>query len=459
MKPEYLGLLTDLYQLTMAQSYFENGKFAPATFSLFIRDYPPNRSYFVAAGLQDVLTYLEGWCFPPESIQYLRSTGIFSMEFLDYLSGLRFTGDVRAVPEGHLFFAEEPVLEVTGPVIEAQIVETYVINQINFQSLIATKAARCVSAARGNPLVDFSLRRAHGIDAGMKAARASYMVGFQATSNVLAGKEYGIPISGTMAHSFVSTYEREIDAFRAIARTFPDRCILLIDTYDTLEGAQKAAIAGKEMEALGQRLYGVRLDSGDIAMLSRQVRETLDGAKLHYVRIVASGGLDEFEIERLVSGGAPIDAFGVGTRMGVSADAPWSDMAYKLVKYDGRPVLKLSTGKNSLPDEKQVFRIKGSGGDFLHDIIGLRDERVEAAEPLLQEVMEGGRIVRQLPTLDEIRLQFQEDFQCLGDRFKALLGPPRYQVTLSPRLEQLSQKVKRDLVAQEVVHKQAEGRR
>ena len=457
MKPKNLGLLTDLYQLTMAQSYFQNGKFAPATFSLFIRDYPPNRSYFVAAGLEDVLTYLEEWCFSPESIEYLRSTGIFCVEFLDYLSGLTFTGDVWAVPEGRLFFAEEPVLEVTGPVIEAQIVETYVINQINFQSLIATKAARCVSAAMGSALVDFSLRRTHGTDAGMKSARASYMVGFQATSNVLAGKEYGIPISGTMAHSFISAYGREIDAFRAFARSFPDKCILLIDTYDTLEGARKAAVVGKEMEAQGQRLDAVRLDSGDIAVLSGQVRETLDVAGLHYVRIVATGGLDEFRVEDLVSRGAPIDAFGVGTKFGVSADAPWSDMAYKLVKYDGRPVLKLSTGKISLPDEKQVFRVQGNDGKFSHDIIGLRDGGVEAAEPLLQKVMVGGKIVRQQPSLDEIRLQFQEDFQCLDDRFKALQGPPCYEVTLSPRLEQLYKKVERDLVAQEVVHRQEEA--
>ena len=286
---EESGLVTDLYELTMAQSYFQHGMSAPATFSLFIRTYPTNRSYFVSAGLEDVLNYLEEWHFPEESINYLRSTRIFSSGFLDYLSGLRFTGDVWAVPEGRLFFADEPVLEVTAPVIEAQAVETFIINQMNLQSLIASKAARCVWAAKGRSLADFSLRRTHGTDAGIKAARASYIAGFQSTSNVLAGKIYGIPLSGTMAHSYVSSHESEIDAFRNFVRSFPERSILLIDTYDTIAGARNAAQIGKGMEALGQRLQGVRLDSGDFDSLSRQVRIILDRAGLEYTRIVASG--------------------------------------------------------------------------------------------------------------------------------------------------------------------------
>ena len=435
---EELGLLTDLYELTMAQSYFQHGMSAPATFSLFIRTYPANRSYFVAAGLGDVLNYLEGWRFPEESIDYLRSTNIFSSGFLDYLSGLRFTGDVWAVPEGRLFFADEPVLEITGPVIEAQVVETFIINQINLQSLIATKAARCVWAAKGKPLADFSLRRTHGTDAGMKAARASYIAGFQSTSNVLAGKIYGIPLSGTMAHSYVSSHEREIDAFHNFVRSFPERSILLIDTYDTIAGVRNAAVVGKDMEALGQRLQGVRLDSGDFDSLSRQVRVILDEAGLQHTRIVASGGLDEFDIYDLVSGGAPIDVFGVGTKMGVSADAPWSDMAYKLVKYDGRPVLKLSTGKASLPGEKQVFRLRDDKGDFSRDIIALKDERVEGGEPLLCKVMEHGEAIQPLPSLDEMREHFKEDFSHFDDRFKALQEPPEYEVALSPRIKELS---------------------
>ena len=444
--PEELGLLTDLYQLTMAQGYFQQGMSAPATFSLFIRRYPPNRAYFVSAGLRDVLKYLEGWQFSPESVQYLRSTGIFSEDFLDYLLSVRFTGDVRAVPEGWLVFAEEPFLEVTAPIIEAQIVETFIINQINLQTLVATKAARCVWAAAGRPVVDFSLRRTHGVDAGMKVARAGYIVGYQATSNVLAGKVYGIPISGTMAHSFVSSHEDELESFRAFARSFPERCILLIDTYDTIAGAMKAATVAREMEVLGQRMEGVRLDSGDLARLSRQVREILDQAGLEYVSIVASGGLDEFEVEELLSQGAPINGFGIGTKMGVSADAPWSDMAYKLVKYDGRPVLKLSTGKISLPGEKQVFRLKDALGRYSGDLIGLKDEHVDGGEPLLTVIMEGGKIIDDPPALDEIRDRFKEEFECLDDEFKVLRGPPLYPVAISPALRELRIEIERGLV-------------
>ena len=449
MNPEELGLLTDLYELTMAQSYFENGMLLPATFSLFIRNYPANRAYFVAAGLEDVLEYLGNWRFPAECIDYLRSTGIFSPDFLGYLSNLTYTGDVRAIPEGRLFFIDEPVLEVTAPIIEAQIVETFIINQVNLQTLVATKAARCTQAAGGRGLVDFSLRRTHGIDAGMKVARASYIAGFEATSNVLAGKLYGIPLSGTMAHSFVSSHEHELEAFRAFARSFPERSILLIDTYDTLAGARKAVTVGKEMEALGRRLQGVRLDSGDFATLSQGVRDVLDQAGLHYVSIIASGGLDEFGVDELTSHDSPIDGFGVGTKMGVSSDAPWSDMAYKLVKYGDRPVLKLSTGKTSLPDEKQVFRLHDDTGKFSHDILAQRDESLEAGEPLLEKVMEGGHIIRPLPSLEEIRARFKEDFGNLGDRFKALRNPSLYRVTLSPRLKELYLRMERDLTSGE----------
>ena len=454
------GLFTDLYELTMAQVYFQQGMFAPATFSLFIRSYPPDRSYFVSAGLEDVLRQLERWRYPKESIDYLRSTRIFASEFLDYLAEVRFTGDVWAIPEGRLFFAEEPVMEVTAPIIEAQIVETYAINQINLQSLIATKAARCVWAAGGKPLVDYSFRRTHGIDAGLKAARASYIAGFQGTSNVMAGKLYGIPVMGTMAHSFVTSHENELEAFRSFARSFPDRSILLIDTYDTVAGARKAAVVGKEMEALGQRLRAVRLDSGDFASLSREVRPILDQAGLDYVNILASGGLDEFQVEDQTAGGAPIDGFGVGTKMGVSADAPWSDMAYKLVKYDGRPVLKLSTGKISLPDEKQVFRLRDGSGMFSHDVVALRQERIETsgsegsdqktADPLLQKVMEGGRINEPVPSLGDIRDRFKADFGCLEDQFKALRVPPHYRVARSTCLEELYRRMEKERMATEV---------
>ena len=447
MKAEEVGLLTDLYVLTMAQSYFQHGMSAPATFSLFIRSYPPNRSYFVAAGLEDVLAYLEGWRFPGESIDYLHSTDIFSADFLEYLSGVSFTGDVWAVPEGRLFFTDEPILEITAPIIEGQMVETFIINQVNLQSLIATKAARCLWAAKGEPLVDFALRRTHGVDAGMKVARASYIAGFQATSNVLAGKLYGIPISGTMAHSFITSYEHELDAFRAFVQSFPERAVLLIDTYGTAAGARKAAVVAKEMEALGEMLLGVRLDSGDLDSLSREVRVILDHEGLDHVIIFASGGLDEFEIDELTSSGAPIDGFGVGTKMGVSADAPWSDMAYKLVKYDGRPVLKLSTGKISLPGEKQIFRIRDEKGKLKRDMISLRDEAMQEGEPLLQRVMDGGKVTQPHPSLGQIRGRFEEEFVSLEGSFKSIRDPHVYPVSLSPRLKRLFHNMERELAA------------
>ena len=460
MKADEPGLLTDLYELTMAQTYFEHDMSASATFSLFVRSYPPNRSYFVAAGLEDVLGFLASFRYPKESIDYLRSTGIFSSEFLDYLLQLRFTGSVWAVPEGRLFFAGEPVAEITAPIIEAQLVETYIINQINLQSLIATKAARCFWAARGKSLMDFSFRRTHGVEAGTRVARASYIAGFDATSNVIAGKLFALPLGGTLAHSLISSYEHELDAFRAFAGTFPERSILIIDTYDTLAGAEKAAQVGKEMEARGQRLRGVRLDSGDLEELSRQVRAILDEAGLDYVQIVASGGLDEYQVDELTRRRAPIDAFGVGTALGVSADAPWSDMAYKLVKYDGRAVMKLSTGKLSLPGQKQVFRLRDRDGMFAGDIIALREdgpeglgvpqEGQEAAEPILTKIMEDGRIVGPLPSPEELRARFKNEFACLDDRFKALKEPPQYEVSLSPDLETLYQRIERELLASEV---------
>lgn len=445
-----LSLLTDLYELTMAQSYVQQGMFAPATFSLFIRRYPPNRGYFVSAGLEEVLRYLEEFHFTPEALDYLRSTDIFSREFLDYLRGMRFTGDVWAIPEGRLFFCDEPVLEVTAPMPEAQLVEPFVINQINLQSLIATKATRCVWAAQGRELMDFSLRRAQGTDAGMKAARASYIVGFQSTSNVLAGKAYGIPIAGTMAHSFISSFDHEIDSFRAFVESFPDRSVLLVDTYDTLAGVQKAVQIAKELEEREHYLLGVRLDSGDLFSLSRQVRYLLDQAGLEYVHIFASGGLDEYAVEELVSLGAPIDGFGVGTLMGVSADAPYFDMAYKLVRYDHHPVLKLSTDKVSLPDEKQVFRRYSRRGQLLRDVIALRDEPLEQGEPLLVKVMEQGRRVEPPPPLEEIRERFQDEFDRLDEHTKALRNPLAYEVTLSPRLRQLLAEMQRDVVEAEV---------
>ena len=436
---EEAALFTDLYELTMAQSYFQQGMSAEASFSLFVRPSRVKRSYLVSAGLEDVLRYLQSLRFGPSAIDYLNSTRQFTPDFLDFLGGLRFTGRVRAVPEGRLYFHHEPILEVTAPIIEAQIIETLVINQINLQSLIATKAARCTWAARGRTLVDFSLRRAHGTDAGMKAARSSHIAGFASTSNVLAGAAYGLPIAGTMAHSYVTSFEREIDAFRAYAESFPDDTVLLIDTYDTIAAAHKAATVGGEMEERGHRMRAVRLDSGDLLKLSLAVRRILDDAGLHYVRILASGGLDEFSVDSLVRGGAPIDAFGVGTRMAVSGDAPWLDAAYKLVRYGGRAVRKLSEGKETLPGEKQVFRLRDAAGRLRGDVLALADEAPPErdAEPLLQTVMEYGEPVAAPTPLSVIRERFRDEFAALDDSHKRLRRPVRYPVRLSRGLQRL----------------------
>jgi nicotinate phosphoribosyltransferase len=444
-----LGLFTDLYELTMAQAFYQQGMFAPATFSLFIRKYPANRGYLISAGLEDVLDYLENLHFSEASLDYLRSTGAFTGNFLEYLKGLRFTGSVRAVPEGRLFFVNEPLLEVTAPIIEAQIAETFIINQINLQSLLATKAARCVWAAQGRPLADFASRRTHGTDAALKMARCSYIGGFQSTSNVLAAQRYGIPPSGTMAHSFISSFLSEKEAFRAYAQTFPDRTILLLDTYDTIDGAWRAAEVAKEMEAEGHRLVAVRLDSGDLDDLSRHVRRILDDSGLDYVKILASGGLDEYELEELVQQEAPIDLFGVGTKAGVSSDAPSSDMAYKLVCYNQRPVTKLSPDKAYLPGTKQVFRLRDSRGQFSRDVIAREDEDLPGGEALLHTVMADGRRIWPDPTLDEIRERFLQDFKRLDDHHKRLSTPPHYPVAVSPRLEQLTAQVQAQISSAE----------
>lgn len=440
---ENLALLTDLYQLTMAQAYFQSRRRGVASFSLFVRTYPQNRSYFVSAGLQDVLTYLSELHFDDTAIAYLRSKRLFANDFLDFLQTVRFTGEVWAIPEGRLFFKDEPIVEITAPIIEAQLVETFIINQIQLQSLIASKAARCLHAAQGRGVVDFSLRRTHGIDAGLKVARASYLAGFNGTSNVLAGQRYDLPIVGTMAHSFISSHEQEIDAFRAYVKSFPNNSILLIDTYDTIAGARKAVTVAREMAARGERLLGVRIDSGDLPALARAVREILDEAGFSDVKITGSGGLDEYDLHDFSRANAPFDSYGVGTKMGTSADAPWCDMAYKLVEYDNRPVLKLSPGKRSWPGKKQVFRCLDDSGNLLGDVIGLREDLVTGTEPLLKKVMEQGEITAPVPSLKETRENFLREFACLPEATQAIRKPETYPVEFSPRLQALHADVER----------------
>lgn len=423
----------DLYELTMAQSYLDHGMDGPATFSLFARHLPPDRGYLVVAGLEDVLAYLAGLAFSADDLGYLESTGLFTAQLLDLLAGLRFSGSVRAMPEGTMCFANEPLLEIAAPIIEAQIVETMVLNEVQLQTMIASKAARCVVAAENRRLVDFALRRTHGEAAGLRAARASYLAGFSATSNVLAGKRYGIPVAGTMAHSYIQSFPHEIDAFRAYASSYPDAAVLLLDTYDTLEGARRAAQVGIEMREQGRRLRGVRLDSGDLALLSAQVRRLLDEAGLVDTIVFVSGNLDEYTIERAVRAGAPIDGFGVGTRMGVSADAPYLEVAYKLVEYDGRPTLKLSADKASMPGPKQVWRVE-EAGQPREDYLGLAAEAgAPEGRPLLLEVMVGGRRVR-ADTLEQARARCAAGLAAVPRGCLRLREPDSYPVSVTPAL-------------------------
>jgi nicotinate phosphoribosyltransferase len=453
LKPQNMSLFTDYYELTMCASYFDNKNFEPATFDLFIRRLPENRSYFLFAGLEQALQYLQSIKFNDEHLDYLKKQG-FNQDFLDYLHGFRFTGDVWAVPEGTLTFPNEPLIRVTAPIIEAQLVETFLLNTINLQTMIATKASRVVHAAKGKSVIEFGLRREPGIDAGMKVARSSYIAGCQGTSNVLAGMAYGIPVFGTMAHSFIMSYPKEIDAFRAFAKTFPNKSTLLIDTYDDIAGAEKAAIVAKELEAKGFRLGGVRLDSGDLAQTSKKIRKILDDQGLEYVKIFASGDLDEFKIEELLREGARIDAFGVGTKMGTSADRPYLDVIYKLCETmtsDGSfsPIMKLSKDKITLPGRKQVYRFKNKDGSFGKDIIALADESVEG-EPLLVKVMEKGKLIYHLPSLNEIRATAKENLSKLPEEYKVLTGAPVYPVQLSRNLQNQIKTVKRQLTINEI---------
>ena len=430
-------LFTDLYELTMAASYHAHRAFAPATFSLFIRPFDTRRNFYVAAGLDQVLDELASFRFSAQDINYLQTTGRYSTDFLAYLTQLRFSGQVYALPEGTIFFADEPVMEVTAPLIEAQLLETFLLNTVGFQTMIASKAARCFHAAAGRPLIDFSLRRTQGRDAGIKVARSTFLAGFEGTSNVLAGKIYGIPVSGTMAHSYISAFDSELEAFAAYADTFPDHSIFLIDTYDTLEGAKNAAAVAKEMQQRGVTLIGVRLDSGDMAGLSQNVRKILDDAGLYDVKIFASSGFDEFKIAKVVSQGARIDAFGVGTKVGVSADSPYVDIVYKMVRFNERDVRKLSPGKSTLAGKKQVFRRSDQKGRYTEDIIGLRNESIEGGRPLLEKVMADGKILRPPPSLQATQAKFKKSFTLLDDRYKSIEDHIAYPVKLSHRLEEL----------------------
>jgi nicotinate phosphoribosyltransferase len=430
------ALLTDLYELTMAASYHERGMNDPATFDLFIRKLPERRNFLVSCGLDEAIEYLENFRFDDDSIAYLSSLGFFEQDFLRYLRTLRFTGDVYAIPEGDIFFKGEPVVRVTAPLIEAQIVETFLLNCITYQTMVASKAARVKIASRDRRFVDFSPRRDHGADAALKAARASFVAGASATSNVLAGKIYDIPVTGTMAHSYVMAFETEIEAFRTFLRDFPDHAVLLIDTFDVEEGARRAVKVFKELETEGIHPKGVRIDSGDLAQLARSVRKILDEAGLHDVQILASGDLDEYRIKDLLDDDAPFDSFGVGTQMGTSGDAPWLGSVYKLVADANGPKIKLSMGKVTLPGCKQVWRFE-TGDHFDHDVIGLESETVDGARPLLNKVMENGRRLRPPEPLQVLRERCSEMVDRLPPALRGLESKHEYPVETSPELKAL----------------------
>jgi nicotinate phosphoribosyltransferase len=431
------ALVTDLYELNMAASYLRRGMRREATFSLFVRDLPPGRGFLVAAGLEPCLEFLETFGFPEEDLDYLGRELAFPDDVLDAFAALRFEGDVWAVPEGRIVHANEPLLEITAPIAVAQLVEPYLLNQITFQTTIASKAARCVLAAAGREVVDFSLRRTQGLEAAQTVARVTSIVGFVATSNVEAARRYGLRAAGTMAHSYIESFDSEADAFRTFARDFPGRTTFLVDTYDTLNGVRTVVEVIREL-GLEDHL-GIRLDSGDLDELSRQSREILDEAGLTSVRIFASGGLDELEVDRLVRAGAPIDAFGVGTRVGVSADAPTLDSAYKLVEYDGKPMIKLSSNKISSPGRKQVFR--GPSGDT----IGLRDEPLPGGhEPLLVPVMRGGERTGPHRTLDTARALFRADLEGLPAGARRIAVPEPVEPRISGALTDLTSRARDD---------------
>jgi nicotinate phosphoribosyltransferase len=450
---ENMSLFTDFYELTMCASYFDNRDFEPATFDLFIRRLPENRSYFLFAGLEQALLYLQKIKFTEEHLSYLNKQG-FNEPFLDYLKEFQFTGDVWAVPEGTVAFPNEPLIRVTAPIIEAQIIETFLLNTINLQTMIATKASRVVHAAEGKSIIEFGLRREQGIDAGMKVARCSYIAGCQGTSNVLGGMAYGLPVFGTMAHSFVMSYQKEIEAFRAFAKTFPNKSTLLIDTYDDIAGAEKAAVVAKELEAQGFKLGGVRLDSGNLAETSKKVRKILDDNGLGYVKIFASGDLDEFKIAELLKNGAKIDSFGVGTKMGTSADRPYLDVIYKLCETMTEPevfspIMKLSKDKITLPGRKQVYRFKDSAGHFERDVIALASEKVEG-EALLVKVMENGKLTYDLPSLEKIRDYALQNLSNLPSQYKSLVNAKEYPVELSLNLQKLIKTLTQQLTKDEI---------
>jgi nicotinate phosphoribosyltransferase len=447
------ALLTDLYQINMMQAYLDRGATDTAVFELFARNLPARRGFLVAAGLEQALQFLETLRLSAAEIEWLKSTGRFRPNLLDYLSTLRFTGDVHAMPEGTVFFANEPVLRITAPLPLAQFVESRLINIVHYQTLIAAKAARMMLAAPNKVLVDFGFRRAHGAEAGLMAARASYLTGFAGTATVLAGEEFGIPIYGTMAHSFIESFDDESAAFAAFAQSRPDNPVLLIDTYDVEAAARKVVALAPKLAQAGIAIRSVRLDSGDLVVLSRLVRAILDAGGLQAVTIFASGGLDEDQVAVFERERAPIDGLGIGTAMTTSSDVPALDVVYKLQEYAGVPRRKRSANKATWPGRKQVWRRYGADGRMVSDLLSLETSAPAGAhdgEPLVRLVMQNGKRLATAPSLHDIRAHSKREFERLPEPLRRLDPAAAYPVEVAQGLRDLADEVDRRLLARQI---------
>jgi nicotinate phosphoribosyltransferase len=443
--PDVSPLLTDLYQINMIEAYLDHGETQTAVFELFVRALPARRGFLMAAGLEQALDYLATLRFSAADIAWLKSTGRFSKRLIDYLADLRFTGDVHAMPEGTVFFANEPILRVTAPLPQAQLAESRLINILHFQTLVAAKAARCVLAAPGKLLVDFGMRRAHGAEAGLMAARSSYIAGFAGTATVLAGEDFGIPLYGTMAHSFIEAADDESAAFENFARSRPDNVVLLLDTYDTEAAARKVVALAPKLKAAGIAIRGVRLDSGDLVALAKSVRGILDRGGLNDVTIFASGGLDEDSLVAFAKAQAPIDGIGIGTSLTTSSDVPAIDCVYKLQEYAGEPRRKRSEKKATWPGRKQVWRRYDAAGRMAGDLLSL-DGHSAAGEPLIDLVMQGGRRVKERASLDAIRQHARRELERLPEALRRLAPGAVYPVEVADDLVALAGEVDRRLL-------------
>ena len=433
-------LLTDLYQLTMLQGYYDQGMEEEAVFEFFVRKLPACRNFCLSAGLEQTLEFLENLHFTQEELAWLAGQDRFTNEFLDYLAGLSFQGDVHAMPEGTIFFPNEPILRITAPLPQAQLVETRIINIMHFQTMIASKAVRMTLAAPGKLLVDFGLRRAHGAEAGLLAARASYLAGFTGTSTVMAGREFDIPIYGTMAHSFVQAHVNEMEAFMHFAEAQPKNTVLLLDTYDTEAAAEKVVVLAPKLKEKGISIKAIRLDSGDLAEHARKVRRILDAAGLTEVSIFSSSSLDEHALRNFTEANAPIDGFGIGTRMDTSSDAPYLDCAYKLEEYAGIARRKRSEGKATWPGRKQVYRYYDDNGIMSYDFLTVENDKQEG-KSLIKQYMQKGKRLEQSPPLSLIRDYVKAELATLPDSLKKLDKQEQYPVRISRALQELTDKV------------------